>query len=79
MASSYKGTSMNKDELIKKLKEELRRERESLDQAKTVLIRCEFGLQPEFYGGKDNGSLKDVRALLPIINQTQEQRKIKPE
>lgn len=39
-----------------------------LEEANTILLRCEFGLQPEFYGGKDNGSLKDVRCYLKKYN-----------
>lgn len=35
-----------------------------LEKATIVIKRCEFGLQPEFYGGKDNGSLKDCREFL---------------
>lgn len=46
------------------LREEIQKRDEILDSAKVVMDRCEFGLQPEFYGGKGNGSLKDVRQWL---------------
>lgn len=40
-----------------------------LEKATAVIKRCEFGLQPEFYGGKDNGSLKDCRDFLKELEQ----------
>jgi len=51
------------------LQNENKKLKQLLEKATAVIKRCEFGLQPEFYGGEDNGSLKDCRDFLKELEQ----------